>query len=76
MYRKSQVDAYPIDHPRKDLGKNNLVKQDNISTTKMVKGGMRIYGARTRSIHIRFFYAIERMNDGTIVVTYCPTKRC
>ena len=40
----------------------------------MVKGGVRVCGARTRSIHIRYFYATERVNNGTIVVTYCPTK--
>ena len=40
----------------------------------MVKGGVRVCGARTRNIHIRYFYATVRVKDGTIVVTYCPTK--
>ena len=40
----------------------------------MVKGGVRVCGTRTRNIHIRYFYVTERVNDGTIVVTYCPTK--
>ena len=66
--------TYPIEHPLKELGKSNLVKQDNTSTIKMVKGGVRVCGARTRNIHIRYFYATERVKDGTIVVTYCPTK--
>ena len=40
----------------------------------MVKWGVRVYGSRTRNIHIRYFYATERVKDGTIVVTYSPTK--
>ena len=74
LYCKYQVKTYPIEHPLKELGKNNLVKQDNTSTIKMVKGGVRVCGARIRNIHIRYFYATERVKDGTIVVTYCPTK--
>ena len=65
---------YPAEHPFKDLCKKNLVKQDNMSTIKMVKGGRRVCGSRTRNIHIKYFYDYERVNDGTIVVTYCPTK--
>ena len=33
-----------------------------------------VCGARTRNIHIQYFYATERVKDGTIAVTYCPTK--
>ena len=74
LYCKCQVKAYPIVHSLKDLGKSNIVKQDNTSTIKMVKVGIRVCGARTRNIHIRYFYVTERVKDGTIVVTYCPTK--
>ena len=52
LYCKCQVEKYPIEHPLKELGKKNLVKQDNISTIKMMKGGVRVCGARTRNIHI------------------------
>ena len=69
-----QVKKYPIEHPLKELGKKNLVKQDNTNTIKMVKGDMRVCGKRTRNIHIQYFYATKRVKDGTIVVTYCPTK--
>ena len=31
-------------------------------------------GLRTQNIHIRYFYAHERVNDGTIEVIYCLTK--
>ena len=66
--------TYPIEHPLKELGKNNVVKQDNTSTIKMVKGGVRLCGTRTRNIHIFYFYVTERLKDGTIVVTYYTTK--
>lgn len=56
------------------MGTKNLVKEDNTSTIKMVKGGVRVCDPRTRSIHIRYFYATERVKDGTITITYCPTK--
>ena len=69
---KDQVKIYPLKRPFKDLGKKNLVKQDNISTIKIVKGDRRVCGSRTQNIHIRYFYAHERVNNGTIVVTYCP----
>ena len=39
-----------------------------------MKGGVRVCGARTRNIHNRYFYATERVKDGTMVVTYCTTK--
>ena len=74
VYYKDQVEEYPTEHPFKDLDKKNLVEQDNTSTIKMVKGGRTVCGARTRNIHIRYFYAHERVNDGRIVVVYCPTK--
>ena len=74
LYSKWQFKTYPVDHPLKEMGSRNLVKQDNTSTIKMVKGGVRVCGPRTRSIHIRYFYATERVKDGTITITYCPTK--
>ena len=40
----------------------------------MLKGGARVCGLRTRNIRIQYFYAHKRLKDGTIVVTYCPTK--
>ena len=58
----------------KRVGKSNLVKQDNTSTIKMVKEGVMVCGVRIRNIHICYFYATERVKDGTIVVAYCPTK--
>ena len=73
LYCKCQMKKYPIEHVLKELREKNLVKQDNTSSIKMMKGGVRVCGARTRNIYIQYFYAIERVKDGMIVVTYCPT---
>ena len=48
--------------------------KDSTSTIKLVKGGRRVCGSRTRSIQIRYFYVHERVEDQTIVVMYCSTK--
>ena len=40
----------------------------------MLKGDVRVCGPKTRNIHIQYFYVHERLKDGTIVVTYYPTK--
>ena len=74
LYSKEQVKEYPAVHPLKDMGKKNVLLQDNTSTIKMLKGGKRVCGQRTRNIHVRYFYAHERVDDGTIMITYCPTR--
>ena len=74
LYSKEQVKEYPTEHPLKDMGKKTVVLQDNTSTIEMLMGGKRVCGQRTRNIHIRYLYAHKRVTDGTIVVTYCPTK--
>ena len=58
----------------KKYGFRNMVKQDNTSTIRLLKGGPRVCGQRTRNIHIKYFYAHKKSADGTINVTYCPTK--
>ena len=68
------MEKNPLKHPFKNNDKKDLVKQDNTSTIKMVKGGKRVCGSRTQNIHIRYFYAHERVHDRTVVLTYCPTK--
>ena len=58
----------------KHLGTKNIIKQDNTSTIKLVKKGKRTCGQRTRNIDIKYFYVAERVDDGTVNVSYCPTK--
>ena len=65
---------YPVTHPLKEIGTKNVVEQDNMSTIKLIKGGKRVCGQRTRNICIRYFYAQEGVDDGLITVVYCPTK--
>ena len=74
LYCKCKVKKYQIEHPLKELEKKKLVKQNNTSTIKMAKGGVRVCGSRTRNIHIQYFYANKRLKDGMIFVTYCPQK--
>ena len=74
LFCKFQVKDYPENHPLKKLGTRNLMKQDNTSTIKMAKGGRRTCGKRTRCIEIRYFYITEKINEGLIVMSYCPTK--
>ena len=74
LYSKEQVKEYPTEHPLKNMGKKTVLLQDNTSIIKMLMDGKRVCGQRTRNIHIRYFYAHKRVADGTIVVTYCPTK--
>ena len=74
LFMKDQVKDYPDDDPLKSLGKNNLAKQDNTSSIKLGRNGRRSCGQRTRHINIRYFYITDKINDGTVAVTYCPTK--
>ena len=74
LYSKDQVKEYPTEYPLKKLGTKNIVLQDNTSIFRLMKGGRRVCRSRTRSIQILYFYAHERVKDGTIIVTYCPTK--
>ena len=54
LYSKGQFKKYSIKHPLKELGTKNIVLQDNTSTIKLVKGGRRVCGSRTRSIRTRY----------------------
>jgi hypothetical protein len=74
LFMKCQVKDYPEGDPLKMLGTKNLAKQDNTSTIKLANNGRRSCGQRTRHINIRYFYITDKIKDGTVVVTYCPTK--
>jgi hypothetical protein len=75
LFMKCQVEEYPDDDPLKLLRTKNLAKQDNTSTIKLVsRNGRRSCVQRTRHINIRYFYITDKINDGTVVVSYCPTK--
>ena len=61
LYSKEQIKEYPVEYPLKDLGRKNIVLQDNTSTIRLVKSGRKVCGSRTRSIQIQHFYAHERV---------------
>ena len=60
--------------PSKQLGKRNIVLQDNISSIHLEKNGKRSSGKQTRHIYIRYFYVTSKVKNGEISITYCPTK--
>ena len=51
LYNKDQVKEYPMTHPLKEIGTNTVVEQDNTSNIKLIKGGKRVCGQRTRNSH-------------------------
>ena len=71
---KCQVKNYPDSDPLKLLGTKVLAQQDNTSTIKLARNGRRSCGQRTRHINMRYFYITDKINDGTVVMSYCPTK--
>jgi hypothetical protein len=74
LFMKCQVKDYPVGDPLKLLGTKVLALQDNTSTMKLAQNGRRSCGQRTRHINIRYFYITDKINDGTVVMSYCPTK--
>ena len=74
LFMKCQVKHYPNSDPLKLLGTKVLALQDNTSTIKLARNGRRSCGQRTRHINIRYFYITDKINDGTVVMSYCPTK--
>lgn len=49
------------------------VLQDNLSTVAMINNGAPT-SSRTRHIHIRFFFAKDRVDQREIKIEYCPTE--
>ena len=74
LFMKCQVKNYPDSDPLKLLGTKVLAQQDNTSTIKLARNGRRSCGQRTRHINMRYFYITDKINDGTVVMSYCPTK--
>jgi hypothetical protein len=51
----------------------NILYQDNQSTMKLAKNGMKSSGKRTPHISIRYFFVTDRISAGELNVEYCPT---
>lgn len=53
---------------------NAIIYQDNKSAILLEKNGKASSSKRTRHINIRYYFVTDRINNGEIEVTYCPTK--
>ena len=54
--------------------KIKTLKQDNMSTIKMLNNGIKSAGQKSRHINIRFFWTADRLKSEKIMVEYCPTE--
>jgi hypothetical protein len=57
-----------------DIGKRNILFQDNESCIKLATNGKASSSRRTRHIHIRYFAVTDRVKNKDIEIHYCPTK--
>jgi len=59
----------------KNIGKTNILLQDNTSAIQLERYGKRSSTKRTRHINIRYFYITDKLQDKTVTaISYCPTK--
>ena len=59
----------------KEIGKTNILLQDNTSAIQLEQYGKRSSTKRTRHINIRYFYITDKLQDKTVTaISYCPTK--
>ncbi len=53
--------------------KKTIIKQDNQSTSRLIKNGKRSSGKRTRHIDIRYFFITDKLQTENIEIEYCST---
>ena len=53
--------------------KRNILYQDNKSAILLEKNGSLSSSQRTRHINVRYFFIKDKIDNGNIEVTYCPT---
>jgi hypothetical protein len=53
---------------------DSIIYQDNKSAILLGNNGTASSSKRTRHINIRYYFVTNRIADGEISVTYCPTK--
>ena len=74
LFCEAQTAKVPSTSNIKLLGSRVVIKQDNTSTIQLARNGKRSSTKRTRHIAIRYFYVTSKVKDGSVVITYCPTK--
>ena len=58
--------GYPI--------KENVLYQDNQSAIRLERNGRRSCGQASRHINIRYFFVKDRVDNGKLLIEYCPTE--
>ena len=58
--------GYPI--------KENILYQDNQSAIRLERNGRRSCGQASRHINIRYFFVKDRIDNGKLLIEYCPTE--
>ena len=53
--------------------RKKLIYQDNQSAMRIEKNGCNSCTGNSRHIHIRYFFAKDRIDKGEMKVEYCPT---
>ena len=56
------------------LTNESIIYQDNKSAILLEKNGTASSSKRTRHINIRYYFVTDRINNGEVIVEYCPTK--
>lgn len=53
----------------------NILCQDNVSSTLPEKNGRGSSGKRTRHINVQYFFVTDRIQNNDLTVEHCPTKQ-
>ena len=54
--------------------KENILYQDNESAIKLESNGRMSAGQKSRHKNIRYFFIMDRIKAGEVLVKYCPTE--
>ena len=77
MWAKYFFEAQAADLPKnsklKNLGKHNIIEQNNTSALQLERNGKHSSPRQTKHINICYFYVTNKVKDGTVQVTYKPT---
>ena len=51
----------------------NIIYQDNKSTNLLETSGRKSAGKKSRALNMRYFFLMDQIKKGNVVVMYCPT---
>ena len=70
-----QFKDYNPSEPTSQIGKTNVLLQDNISAIQLERYGKRSSSKRKRHISVGYLYVTNKLQDKTLTaISYCPTK--